>query len=205
MAQSRADHVALFSEPARAFHHTLVHDLGLAAHDGAAVALQGMSLEAYPGGAIALERTNVEGVQRRGLRTGVNPHLYRRYAKLRQCAPLFTAHDHLVGLVLHRSGPAVIDQAIGGPVETAAGLRCVQGAVEFLTQLLAQFDSPLVEGVDVPEDTLHEYLMLVDGDQAAQVARTQALQQQRGAWLVAGDDLMRCQRLRLLPVHALSQ
>jgi hypothetical protein len=53
---------------------------------------------------------------------------------------------------------------------------------------LAQLDPPLVEGVDIPDGTLGEYLVLVDGDESAEHARIESVQQQRRCRLVAFAD-----------------
>ena len=58
-----------------------------------------------------------------------------------------------------------------------------------LGQLLAQFNAPLIVGVDVPDDALHEDLVLVEGDQGAESERGQDRQHDRGRRAVALEYL----------------
>ena len=50
---------------------------------------------------------------------------------------------------------------------------------QVLRELLAELDAPLVEAVDVPDHALSEYLVLIQRDQAAEVARVEPLEAQR--------------------------
>src|SRR3546814_9416359 len=58
-------------------------------------------------------------------------------------------------------------------------------------ELLAELDAPLVEGVDAPDAALHEDLVLVEGDEAAEGARVQSAVDQGVARPVPGKDLVR--------------
>ncbi len=63
-------------------------------------------------------------------------------------------------------------------------------------QLLAQLDSPLVEGVDSPDRALGEDAVLVEGDQGAQRLGGQPVGEDRVGGAVALEDSVRDQRLR---------
>ena len=52
-----------------------------------------------------------------------------------------------------------------------------QFRLNFFGQLFAQFDTPLVEGKNIPYHPLDKYLMLVHGDQATQSGGGQLLKQ----------------------------
>ena len=62
-------------------------------------------------------------------------------------------------------------------------------------QLLAELDAPLVERIDVPDDALHKDLVLVHGDQRAEVVRRHLGVEDRVGRAVALKDLVR-QQLR---------
>src|SRR5579883_1314476 len=49
----------------------------------------------------------------------------------------------------------------------------------------AQFDAPLVEGVDIPDGALREDLVFVEGDELAQRLRGQTLSKDGIGWAVA--------------------
>ncbi len=70
----------------------------------------------------------------------------------------------------------------GGPV----ALQLRQNGVR---QLLAQFHTPLVKGVDVPDHALGKYLVFVQRQQRTQNLRGQAAVEQAGAGPVAGKIL----------------
>src|SRR5580704_5462314 len=60
-----------------------------------------------------------------------------------------------------------------------------------LRQHLAQFDSPLVEGIDVPDCALRKDRMFVEGHEFAEYFRRQLLGQDRVRWTIAFEDAMR--------------
>ena len=51
----------------------------------------------------------------------------------------------------------------------------LQGPADTGRQGLAQFHPPLVESIDAPDDTFHEYLVLVEGQQLPKVRRAQVI------------------------------
>src|SRR5947207_14523583 len=57
---------------------------------------------------------------------------------------------------------------------------------QFLGHLFSELDAPLVVAVDVPDDALHEHLVLVERDQPAEVLRRAALEREDAAGPVAG-------------------
>ena len=44
-------------------------------------------------------------------------------------------------------------------------------------KMLAELNAPLVERIDIPDDTLHEYLVLIEGDQRAKRAWVKLVEQ----------------------------
>ncbi len=56
-------------------------------------------------------------------------------------------------------------------------------------ELFAQFHSHLIERVDVPDDTLSEYLVLIEGDERSQGLRCELLEQNRVRRSIAGKGL----------------
>ena len=91
----------------------------------------------------------------------------------------------------------VVDQALSGRVISSAFIAADQTVVNAFAQFLAQLDTPLVEGVDAPDDALDEYLVFVHGDQRAQAARADAFDHDRVARTVARDHLVRRQFLHV--------
>ena len=81
--------------------------------------------------------------------------------------------------------------------DVVAGHRLGIGQLrqDHLGQLLAQFDSPLIEGVDVPEHTLSEDFVFIEGDQLAERGRVEAPEQDRVGRPVALEHLVRHQRV----------
>src|SRR5712664_2596792 len=57
---------------------------------------------------------------------------------------------------------------------------------DFLRQLLAELDTPLVEAVDVPDHALSKYLVLVARNEAAEILRGDFLEGQDAGGAVAG-------------------
>ena len=49
----------------------------------------------------------------------------------------------------------------------------VQIVQDAIRKLLAELHAPLVEGIDIPDNALHEYLVLVQRNQFAQSTRRQ--------------------------------
>src|SRR6266478_3417127 len=100
--------------------------------------------------------------------------------------------------VLRSSSPCVLALAV-------AADEVVRGAVvpkrrfgpalelrdDALGELLAQLDSPLIEGVDVPDDALGEDAVFVEGDQLAERLGSEAIGHDRVRGTVALEDPMR--------------
>src|SRR5215468_1151764 len=83
------------------------------------------------------------------------------------------------------------DQVVGGAVMLQHRLRCtLELGDDALGQDLAQLDAPLVEGIDLPDRTLSEDVVLVEGDQLAQRRRGQTVQQQSIGGPVALEEAM---------------
>lgn len=95
----------------------------------------------------------------------------------------------------------VVDQPIGGRIVGGSFVRVGQIALDGLGQRLAQLNAPLVERVDVPDDTLGEDLVLVHGDQRTQRERGHLLDEDRVGRAVSGEDLVRQELLQLVTGH----
>merc|ERR1719198_1447338 len=96
----------------------------------------------------------------------------------------------------------VVDESVGGGVVGACGALGAQLGQDLLGQLLSELDTPLVEAVDVPDDSLHENLMFVHGDESAESVGAQLIEHERVGRLIAREDLVRQkfrQRLALEP------
>lgn len=61
-----------------------------------------------------------------------------------------------------------VDETVGAGVVVGDRLVVLQIVEDDLRQLLAQLNAPLIVGVDVPDDSLHEDLVLIRSDQRAQ-------------------------------------
>ena len=60
-----------------------------------------------------------------------------------------------------------------------------------LCEHFAQFDTPLIEAIDVPDHPLHEHGVLIERDQLAEHGRRQPLGQNRVRRPIAGEHAMR--------------
>src|ERR1700739_2276188 len=72
--------------------------------------------------------------------------------------------------------------------------RVVHGRSQLLGELLAELDSPLVEGVDPPHQALSQHAVLVERDELAERRRVQLLEENDSARTAAGIDLVRNER-----------
>src|SRR5690554_6916124 len=61
-----------------------------------------------------------------------------------------------------------IDEPVGGGIVPDHGRIAGQFGEDRLGELFAELDSPLIEGVDVPDDPLDEDFVLVEGDEGAE-------------------------------------
>ena len=80
----------------------------------------------------------------------------------------------------------------------ADGFGSVQLRQDLVGQLLAQLHAPLIEAEDVPDDALHEDLVLVHGDQGTQGLGGQLFEQDGVGRAVAVEHLERHQVLDLV-------
>lgn len=85
-----------------------------------------------------------------------------------------------------------------------AGDLIVVGQVTLngFSQGLAQLNTPLIEGVDVPDDTLSEDLVFVGGDESAESERRQLLDDNRVGWTISGEDFVWNEIFELFSLHA---
>src|SRR5690606_36538770 len=90
-----------------------------------------------------------------------------------------------------------VDQAVGRTVKFSSRVGAVQFSKDPARQLFAQFHAPLVKAVNVPDDPLHKYFMLVKRDQRAQGIGGDLLDQERVAGTVSFKDFKRKQPLDL--------
>src|SRR6202008_4483658 len=97
-----------------------------------------------------------------------------------------------LGMALVAGRKRVPDPATGNTaLRTRGGIRerssCAPALAQpLLQQLLADFDAPLIEGVDVPQDALHERALLVEGKQSADRMRRQLRQFDESTRPIAG-------------------
>ena len=80
----------------------------------------------------------------------------------------------------------MMDQPARRRVESVGRRVFANARGELAGQLLAEFDAPLVEGIEIPQHAEAENLVLVERDELAQRERRQLGQDQRGRRLVAG-------------------
>ena len=84
-----------------------------------------------------------------------------------------------------------VDQARGTGIVAVNLARGLELSLNLLGQRLAELDTPLVEGVDVPDGTLGEGKVLVVGDQSTQSGRGDLLGQDGGGRAVTKEGLVR--------------
>jgi len=90
----------------------------------------------------------------------------------------------------------VFDQAARRAVQCIARRFAAQAGGEAASQLFAEFDTPLVEGIEIPQHAEAEHLVFVEGDQLAERERRQFGQDDGGRWLVAGEGAVGQQGFR---------
>src|SRR3569833_4755724 len=71
-----------------------------------------------------------------------------------------------------------------------------------LGQLIAEIYTPLVEGIDLPDDALHEDLVFVERNQGAERARIELLEQYRIGGPITRKCLVQQQPRDLVGAHA---
>lgn len=76
-------------------------------------------------------------------------------------------------------------------VTTCSG--CLQFLLDLLGKDLAQFDTPLVEGIDVPHSTLGEGEVLIVSNEGTERGGSDLLGEDRGGWAVTQECLVRHQ------------
>src|SRR5580658_8988722 len=81
------------------------------------------------------------------------------------------------------------DQCIGRTIVFELRFRLtLEFRDDVLRELFAQFDAPLVEGVDLPDGSLGKDTVFVKRDQRTQSRRRQAFQKQRIGWTIALEN-----------------
>ena len=91
----------------------------------------------------------------------------------------------LLGAVLQ----VVINQRSGRRILTSQNLTVtLNSGNQVQRQLLTELNTPLVEGIDAPHNTLNEGDVLVQGNQGAQNARGQARRHDGGGGAVTAED-----------------
>ncbi len=98
---------------------------------------------------------------------------------------------------LRRSLPLLVQLADGRWAGGAALPRFVLGLTLEPAGAVAEFHAPLVKGIDPPDDTLDEDLVLIERDQRPQRARRNSIHQDGAAGPVAIELAMRGKTFRL--------
>lgn len=97
-----------------------------------------------------------------------------------------------------------VNEAVGGSIVGVDLAFLTQFRQDSLGQLLSEFDTPLVKGVDVPDDTLHEDLVFIHGNQSTKSSRSQFLEQNGVCGTVALENAVRYNVVGSLGSHFLS-
>ena len=97
----------------------------------------------------------------------------------------------------------VVDQTPRGTVMIGNQTRLFQFGQDRFGKLLAEFHTPLIETIDIPDDSLGKNLMFVKSDQGAKGAWCQLLKQEAIGRFVACKDFVRYQHFQFLTTHAL--
>lgn len=84
-----------------------------------------------------------------------------------------------------------VDERVGAAVVTADVALAIKLAKDALGELLAKLDTPLVEGVDVPDSALDEGEVLVVSDQSTESTRGDLLGEDGSGGPVAEESLVR--------------
>ena len=91
--------------------------------------------------------------------------------------------------------PIPADERICAAVVFEVGFPCgFEFGDDALGEDFAEFDAPLVEGVDVPEDALGEDAHFVEGDEAAEDEWCEFFSEYDIGWAVAFEDAVRGER-----------
>lgn len=83
-----------------------------------------------------------------------------------------------------------IDEPARAAVVLGARSSSVKLALDALGERLAEFDTPLIERVDVPDGTFCEGDVLVVCDEGTESARCDLLGEDAGSWAIAQEDLV---------------
>mmetsp|Transcript_27967 Transcript_27967/g.64778 ORF Transcript_27967/g.64778 Transcript_27967/m.64778 type:complete len:246 (-) Transcript_27967:922-1659(-) len=97
----------------------------------------------------------------------------------------------------------VVDQAVGGTVVGSHLALCGELWQYSLGKLLTELHSPLIERVDIPDDTLRKNLHLVDSNQASKSTGGEFLKHEGIGGTVAFKHLVRDEFCNLCCVHIL--
>lgn len=91
------------------------------------------------------------------------------------------------------------DQAVRARIVGKFHVRVLFALFEFrddlLRELLAEFNAPLVEAVDVPDNALRKDLVFVESDQGSESLRIDRIDEEAVCRLVAFENLVRSEHL----------
>ena len=86
-----------------------------------------------------------------------------------------------------------LDESVGGAIVVEFSVGLGEFREDLLGELLAEFNTPLVVAVDVPDNALREDLVLVHGDEGAERFRRNVVHHDGVGRLVAFEHLVRCE------------
>lgn len=95
----------------------------------------------------------------------------------------------------------VVDETVGGGIVRLDLAGLTELGKDGLCKLLAEFNAPLVEGVDIPDDALNKDLVLVHGNKGTKRGRVELLEHDRIGGLVALEDAVRNNVLSRVGTH----
>ncbi|BAP69943.1 hypothetical protein F503 02726 [Kluyveromyces marxianus] len=84
----------------------------------------------------------------------------------------------------------LVDQTVGRGIVSSNLATIIQFLTNNLGQHLTQFDTPLVERVDVPDSTFGESDVFVVSNQGTQSSWSDLLSQDRSSWSVTRENLV---------------
>src|SRR3569623_1594603 len=92
-------------------------------------------------------------------------------------------------------GFVVVDQTIGGRIVCRHRVIALELGQDTFCELFSELHAPLIEGIDLPDDALHEDLVFVKRDERAQAAWRELLEHDRIAGSIARKHPVRQQPL----------